>query len=118
MLCPVCGHVLKSNYEHTIGLYENYACPNCRNIVDSPEDDLNKSASAFNTQVGGNHYKQYAIQPYEFFFRNKIPHHKAAIIRRILRYDHETGMGLADLEKIEHEIKLIKELEYNAWFSD
>ena len=68
--------------------------------------------SAFETQVGGNHYKQYAIQPYEFFFRNNIPHHKAAIIRRILRYDHPTGKGIEDLNKIAHELELIKELQY------
>jgi hypothetical protein len=63
--------------------------------------------SALDKQVGGNHYKQYAIQPYEFFIRNKIEHKKAAIIRRILRYDHETGHGLLDLQKIQHEIELI-----------
>jgi len=68
--------------------------------------------SAFSTQVGGEHYKSYAIQPYEFFFKNKIPHHKAAIIRRILRYDHPTGKGIEDLNKIGHELELIKELEY------
>lgn len=67
--------------------------------------------SAFDSQVGGSHYKQYAIQPYEFFFKNKIPHHKAAIIRRIMRYDHPTGKGLEDLQKIKHEIDLIIELE-------
>jgi hypothetical protein len=67
--------------------------------------------TAFGRQVGGNHYKEYSIQPYEFFFKNKIPHHKAAIIRRILRYDHPTGRGLEDLEKIKHEIELIIELE-------
>ena len=68
--------------------------------------------SAFSTQVGGAHYKEYAIQPYEFFFKNKIPHHKAAIIRRILRYDHPTGKGIEDLNKIAHELELIKELQY------
>lgn len=68
--------------------------------------------SAFERQVGGSHYKQYEIQPYTFFHANKIPHHKAAVIRRILRYDHETGKGLEDLNKIIHEIELIKELEY------
>ena len=67
--------------------------------------------SALKNQVGGSHYKEYEIQPYEFFLRNKIPHHKAAIIRRILRYDHPTGKGLQDLDKISHEIELIKELE-------
>ena len=67
--------------------------------------------SALSTQVGGSHYKSYKIQPYEFFLANQIPHHKAAIIRRILRYDHPTGKGLQDLDKISHEIELIKELE-------
>lgn len=65
----------------------------------------------FKTQVGGSHYKEYVIQPYEFFFLNKIPHHKAAIIRRILRYDHPTGKGLEDLNKIRHELNLIEKLE-------
>lgn len=66
--------------------------------------------SAFDTQVGGSHYKQYEIQPYEFFYRNNIPHHKAAIIRRILRYDHPTGHGIEDLKKIRHELELLIEL--------
>lgn len=64
----------------------------------------------FSKQVGGSHYRDYAIQPYEFFYRNNIPHHKAAIIRRILRYDHKTGHGIEDLEKIAHEVELIKSL--------
>lgn len=66
---------------------------------------------ALSRQVGGSHYKQYKIQPYEFFIKNQIPHHKAAIIRRILRYDHPTGKGLEDLQKIQHEIDLIIQLE-------
>ena len=64
----------------------------------------------FSKQVGGNHYKQYIIQPYEFFYKNNIPHHKAAIIRRILRFDHPTGKGMTDLDKIIHEVELIKKL--------
>ena len=74
----------------------------------------------FSKQVGGNHYKQYAIQPYEFFYKNNIPHHKAAIIRRILRFDHPTGKGMTDLDKIIHEVELIKKLwgEENATPSD
>ena len=70
-----------------------------------------KHNSALDRQVGGSHYKDYAIQPYEFFLRNQIPHHKAAIMRRILRYDHPTGKGLEDLDKCTHEIELIKEIE-------
>lgn len=70
-----------------------------------------KEVSVLDRQVGGSHYKQYKIQPYEFFLVNQIPHHKAAIIRRILRYDHPTGKGLEDLQKIMHEIEMIIQLE-------
>jgi len=75
-------------------------------------EEKKRGLSALERQVGGNHYQHYKIQPYEFFIRNKIPHHKAAIIRRILRYDHPTGRGREDLEKIKHEIDLIIELEH------
>jgi len=78
-------------------------------------DDLFKNntqkQNALSRQVGGSHYKQYKIQPYEFFIANQTPHHKAAIIRRILRYDHPTGKGLEDLKKIMHEVELIIQLE-------
>ena len=78
------------------------------------------SPDPFSKQVGGSHYKQYVIQPYEFFYKNNIPHHKAAIMRRILRFDHPTGKGLVDLDKIIHEVELIKKLwgEENATPSD
>ena len=65
---------------------------------------------AFDKQVGGNYYKDYKIQPYKFFFVNDIEHSKAAVIRRILRYNKPGGKGLLDLEKIQHECDLLKEL--------
>jgi hypothetical protein len=73
-------------------------------------DTKGVTQSAFKRQVGGNYYKQFVIQPYEFFWKNKIEHSKAAIIRRILRYDQEGGKGLQDLEKIIHECQLLAEL--------
>ena len=89
--------------------------------VDTPTNPVDVVPSdPFSKQVGGSHYKQYAIQPYEFFYKNNIPHHKAAIIRRILRFDHPTGKGMTDLDKIIHEVELIKTLwgEENATTSD
>ena len=66
--------------------------------------------SAFGRQVGGNYYKSFKISPYRFFFENRVTHEKAAIIRRILRYDAPDGKGLEDLEKIKHECDLLIEL--------
>lgn len=83
-----------------------------RKVRDECIDTLIEGESALKKQVGGNHYKNYkGTQPYEFFLLNQIPHHKAAIIRRILRYDQPTGKGVEDLEKIAHEIELIVEIE-------
>ena len=86
----------------------------------STEHSVDCGDDPFSHQVGGSHYKQYTIQPYEFFYKNNIPHHKAAIIRRILRFDHPTGKGMTDLDKIIHEVELIKKLwgEENVTPSD
>lgn len=85
-------------------------------LSEQPKATTVSVVDPFSKQVGGNHYKQYVIQPYEFFYKNNIPHHKAAIIRRILRFDHPTGKGMTDLDKIIHEVELIKKLwgEENA----
>jgi len=61
-------------------------------------------------QIGGSHYKNFAIQPYEFYYKNKLPFHKADIIKRIMRYDLPGGKGTEDLKKIKHEVNLILEL--------
>ena len=72
--------------------------------------------SALERQVGGDHYKGYAIQPIEFFIKNNIPFTQADIIKRILRFDKPTGKGKEDLLKIKHEIDLL--LELHAAFND
>ncbi len=86
-------------------------CGSLKPSIEITEPLTTAPTSALDSQVGGNHYKSYKIQPYEFFLAKQIPHHKAAIMRRILRYDHETGKGLEDLQKIKHEVELIIELE-------
>ncbi len=74
------------------------------------EDNMKAS----DQQIGGSHYQQYKSSPYKFLLDNQIPHHKAAIIRRILRYDHAaSGSGIEDLEKIKHEVDLI--IEFEGW---
>lgn len=73
------------------------------------KEEFETSIKASQQQVGGKHYKHYKIQPWEFFQANNIPFHKADIIKRILRYDHPTGGGKEDLDKIRHELDLIEE---------
>lgn len=64
--------------------------------------------SALNEQVGGDHYKNYAIQPVEFITKNNIGFLEGCIIKRACRWRNKNGVE--DLEKIIHEAKLLIEL--------
>jgi hypothetical protein len=66
--------------------------------------------SAFDEQVGGNHYRHYQIQPTVFFHANQIPFIEANAIKYILR--HRGKNGREDLEKAKHYIDILLELEY------
>jgi hypothetical protein len=61
-------------------------------------------------QVGGDHYKSWKMQPFEFFWLNQLPFHKADIIKRIMRYDLPGGKEGEDLDKAIHECQMIKQL--------
>ena len=68
-----------------------------------------EKSSALEVQVGGDHYKKFAIQPIEFIHLNKIPFIEGNIIKYIARW-RDKG-GLADLEKVRHYVDLLIELE-------
>ncbi len=55
-------------------------------------------------QVGGNHYKGFAIQPGEFSTKNKLSGMLPCVIKRICSY-HSTG-DREELEKAQHELAL------------
>lgn len=67
--------------------------------------------SALNSQVGGDHYSNFNIQPAEFITKNKLKFLQGSIIKRMCRYDQEGGGGLQDLLKAKHEIDLLIELD-------
>ena len=60
---------------------------------------------SFKKQVGGNHYKNYKIQPVEFIIKNNIGFVEGNIIKYVLRFK-EKG-GAVDLEKAKHYIELL-----------
>lgn len=66
--------------------------------------------SSLNTQVGGSHYKEMAIQPAEFITRNGIGFLPGCVIKRVCRYKCKNGKE--DLLKAIHELQLMIELEY------
>lgn len=62
-----------------------------------------------NVQVGGGHYKGFAIQPVEFIHANNVPFIEGNCIKYLMRW-REKG-GIKDLEKVKHYIDLLIELE-------
>jgi hypothetical protein len=65
--------------------------------------------SALSVQVGGGHYKSFAIQPVEFIHRNGIPFIEGNAIKYLCRW-RDKG-GIQDLEKVKHYIDLLIEME-------
>lgn len=62
-------------------------------------------------QVGGDHYKVFAIQPIEFATKNNLGFIQGDVVKQISRYNLPGGKGLQDLQKIKHEIDLLIHLE-------
>jgi len=67
---------------------------------------------ASDQQVGGNHYKGFAIQPAEFCYKNNIPYLEATAIKYLCRW-RDKG-GVQDLDKAIHFIQLLKEFSNDS----
>tara|TARA_R110001599_G_scaffold335614_1_gene552793 strand:+ start:426 stop:629 length:204 start_codon:yes stop_codon:yes gene_type:complete len=65
--------------------------------------------SASNKQVGGNHYKDMVIQPFEFIEKNNLGYGVGNVIKYLCRY--KTKGGVEDLNKARHYIDLLIEVE-------
>lgn len=60
-------------------------------------------------QIGGDHYKKQAIQPWDYITANNIPYLEGNVIKYVSRW-RDKG-GIADLEKAKHYIEKLIELE-------
>ena len=67
--------------------------------------------NAWDKQVGGEHYKQYAIQPAQFALANGLDYAQSNAIKYIVR--HKDKNGVQDLDKAIHYIELLKQHHYN-----
>lgn len=72
-------------------------------------DTSTRATSALDTQISGTHYKNYPIQPVKYIHANKIPFIEGCIIKYVTRW-RDKG-GVKDLEKAQHFIALLIELE-------
>jgi hypothetical protein len=65
--------------------------------------------SANETQVGGDHYKSKAIQPWDYIASNNLGYLEGCIIKYISR--HRDKGGLEDLQKAQHFLAKLIEIE-------
>jgi hypothetical protein len=83
----------------------------------SSKTEPTEAQDPLDVQIGGSHYKDFKIQPVEYTMFNKLNFLQGSVIKRITRYNHTTGKGVQDLEKIKHEcdllIKFFKEEDEN-----
>lgn len=67
---------------------------------------------AMETQIGGDHYKNMAIQPMEFSMYNGLDACQHTIVKYVCRF--RSKGGIADLEKAKHTIDMLIEMEKGA----
>ena len=70
------------------------------------------TGNAWDKQVGGEHYKQYAIQPAQFALANGLDYAQSNAIKYIVR--HKDKNGVQDLDKAIHYIELLKQHHYKG----
>ena len=68
--------------------------------------------SALKEQVAGSHYKDMAIQPFEYIHRNNIGFAEGSVIKYVSRWRSKGGID--DLKKARHFIDLLIEMETQA----
>lgn len=89
----------------------------CPDNVKAFEQQLEKPAKrefnfrAKDSQVGGNHYKGMAIQPFEYAMKNNLNAGQFGVLKYISRYKNKNG--IEDLRKAKHFLELLAEEEYN-----
>ena len=66
---------------------------------------------ALDEQIGGSHYKDFKIQPLEFFMVNSIPFAEASVIKYVCRWRKKNGVE--DLKKARHLLDVMIEHELN-----
>lgn len=102
----VVSKVPPTSYPRRKGYDSNYMDPPTP-VEPTENPDMGKASKL---QVGGNHYKQYEIQPVEYSQRNRLNYCEANVVKYITRW-RDKG-GLEDLEKVKHYVDLLIELEY------
>lgn len=76
------------------------------------ENSSPSSLNPLDVQVGGNHYKEYPIQPVEYAMANNLDLCQANVVKYVTRFREKNG--LEDLEKAEHYIQILKKYHHSV----
>jgi hypothetical protein len=100
-------------YDYTCAIHGNFRgpftteCPHCGDLGDS--ERVTPEPKALDTQVGGGHYKDMAIQPMEYSMKNGLDACQHTAIKYISRF-RDKG-GIEDLRKAKHVIDMLIQFE-------
>ena len=90
--------------------YVNEKIEHERYCTAKPVYYIKDNPSSTTIQIDGDHYKNLAIQPAVYSYKNKLNWHEGEIIKYVTR--HRNKNGKVDLEKARHLIDMLIELEY------
>lgn len=90
-------------------VYEKKTTPSI-DAVSTPEEEEAFNAIANSLQVGGSHYKDKSIQPWDYIASNSLGYLEGNVVKYVSRW-REKG-GLEDLKKAQH--YLTKLIEVNS----
>lgn len=66
-------------------------------------------STANESQVDGTHYKQLAIEPWDYIAANNLGFFEGSVVKYVTRWDRKGGV--ADLRKAKHFIEKLIEIE-------
>lgn len=92
---------------------DRQCCPQCGTRLWWKEPGAEKvvpMAGAFGSQVGGDHYRELAIQPAEYAQRNGLGFMEGCVVKYVTR--HRRKNGAEDIRKAIHFLHLLLEVEY------
>lgn len=102
----------KASYAHSPGYQQgssSIATPEEINAWFKDHSEAPKRTQALQTQVGGTHYTDMAIQPIEYILANNIPFPEGNVIKYVSRWRNKGGVK--DLRKSIHHLELLIEHE-------
>jgi hypothetical protein len=105
--CTTCGKSVR--VKDTMATCEGNFCFSCYYGNRTKSSQVIAESSAYDTQVGGSHYKNMVIQPAKFNIVNKIPWVEGECIAKLCRW-RDKG-GIEDLRKVQHAIDMLIEEE-------